>query len=159
VSDFETPPPLQPGDDGYIPIMDDLAPFKVMRHYDRSVQPISLRQWGILHDREAYRVLANDYLDEGNIWISTVWLGLDHNWEGGAPLIFETMSFVHMTPDQLDERRRVWREMNLRERDFPWNDLDCERYSTEEEARDGHRQMVDSLRMRVEILTEHPEEM
>lgn len=25
--------------------------------------------------------------------VSTVWLGLDHNWGGGEPILFETMSF------------------------------------------------------------------
>lgn len=49
--------------------------------------------------------------------LSTVWLGLDHNFGGeGPPLIFETMLF-----------------MKSNKNDLQW------RYSTEEEAKEGHR--------------------
>lgn len=50
----------------------------------------------------------------GDIWISTVWLGLNHNFFDGPPLIFETMIFG----GNLDQE--MWR------------------YSTVEEARAGH---------------------
>lgn len=54
--------------------------------------------------------------------MSTVWLGIDHASFGGCePLIFETMVFTS-------------------EDDF--TDIDCMRYSTEEEARAGHLAMV-----------------
>lgn len=49
--------------------------------------------------------------------VSTVWLGLDHNYSGeGDPLLFETMIF---NPQG--------------------NDIYCRRYSTWEEAEDGHQ--------------------
>lgn len=49
--------------------------------------------------------------------LSTVWLGLDHRFGGeGPPLIFETMLF-----------------MKSNKNDLQW------RYSTEEEAKEGHR--------------------
>ncbi len=52
--------------------------------------------------------------------VSTVWMGLDHRFGHGAPLIFETMVFP---PEGA-------------------GDLDCDRYSTEEEAIAGHARMV-----------------
>ena len=56
-----------------------------------------------------------------SVWISTVWLGLDHNlWSGGPPLIYETMVFPGGT----------------------YRELYCERYATEEQARAGHERAV-----------------
>lgn len=52
--------------------------------------------------------------------VSTVWMGLDHSFFDGPPLIFETMIF---------RRRR-------RERKF-WDDFQL-RYTTEEQALKGH---------------------
>ncbi|MDR3083419.1 MAG: hypothetical protein LBV60_21295 [Streptomyces sp.] len=52
--------------------------------------------------------------------VSTVWLGLDHSFGAGPPVIFETMVFRHGSRD----------------------DEDCQRYSTELEARIGHAEEV-----------------
>lgn len=54
----------------------------------------------------------------GKYRISTVFLGIDHNFLGGEPILFETMVFSD------DE------------------DGDEERYSTWEEAEKGHKKMV-----------------
>ena len=54
--------------------------------------------------------------------VSTVFLGLDHSWDGGAPLIFETMVFG----GPLDQ------EMT--------------RYSTWDEAQRGHEAMVERVK-------------
>lgn len=54
--------------------------------------------------------------------MSTVWLGIDHSFGSGPPLIFETMVFSSKD-------------------DF--HDLDCERYSTETQALAGHARMVE----------------
>jgi len=55
----------------------------------------------------------------GSVTVSTVWLGLDHQWRpGGPPLIFETMVFGG-SDDEMQER-----------------------YSTEAEALEGHRRWV-----------------
>ena len=59
-------------------------------------------------------------------WVSTVWLGLNHNYvEGGPPLIFETMVFPESQSGAVD-----------------YSEIDTERYSTEEEARTGHERMA-----------------
>jgi len=57
----------------------------------------------------------------GGVLISTVFLGLDHNWLGGPPLLFETMVFG----GKLDQEQ--------------------ERYSTWDEAEEGHKQMIERV--------------
>jgi hypothetical protein len=54
--------------------------------------------------------------------VSTVYLGMNHQWGDGPPLIFETMVFGG------DEGEPCWR------------------YSTEEQARAGHDRVVAALR-------------
>ena len=58
------------------------------------------------------RFVKQEVLENGK-FVSTVWLGLDHNYGEGEPLIFETMVFA---------------SKNDR------GDLDMNRYSTKEEA-------------------------
>jgi hypothetical protein len=145
-------PPLQPGDPDYNPIMDSLHGFHL--YYDRQVRPITLRQWAQLHDDESYVRLAEDYLDDGHIWVSTVWLGNNHNFGSGPPLIFETMLFVKLTDEQVADRRRRWQELGFGGRDFPWEDLECERYYTVNEALEGHQRIVESLTLKIEIFEE-----
>lgn len=66
--------------------------------------------------------------------VSTVWLGLDHSFGDGAPVIFETMVFGEGS----------------------WTDQDCQRYSTELEARIGHAEQVALVAATVpdEVITE-----
>lgn len=40
----------------------------------------------------ANRQVAETFIE--GVRVSTVFLGLDHNWFGGVPLLFETMTFV-----------------------------------------------------------------
>lgn len=56
-----------------------------------------------------------------DIYVSTVFLGLNHNYGSGPPLLFETMVFGGA------------------------RDGDCSRYSTWDEAERGHQEVVDSL--------------
>ena len=92
-----------------------------MSYYNRQGQPISLQEWaGALEKRLENRIVAQTILKNGR-WVSTVWLGLDHSFGGGPPLIFETMVF----PNENDR-----------------GELDCERYSTEQEALAGHEAMM-----------------
>lgn len=44
--------------------------------YDRQGAPISMRRWGQLHADEDYRRIAETC--HGYLWVSTVWLGIDH---------------------------------------------------------------------------------
>jgi len=72
-------------------------------------------------DRKKNRRVADTTLADGK-WVSTVWLGLNHSYGDGPPLIFETMVF----PSRDD-----------------FTDLDCKRYATEEEATTGHKEMIE----------------
>lgn len=52
--------------------------------------PASMLEWAKwfeTHDRH----IANDTID--GVQISTVFLGLDHSWSGGKPVLWETMIF------------------------------------------------------------------
>jgi hypothetical protein len=88
---------------------------------DKSVTPIAdAMKWATaFEDREKRRV-GLDELDDGTV-ISTVFLGLNHAWGEGPPLIFETMAF----PEGGDEAL-------------------CWRYSTYEQAERGHRFAVET---------------
>jgi len=81
-------------------------------------------------DREAARVelglrphdieqLRTHY---ARIMVSTVFLGLDHRWDSGPPLLFESMCFN----GPLDEAQ--------------------ERYTTWEQAKKGHSEMVEAVK-------------
>ena len=89
--------------------------------YDRQGNPLGIHQWGSLLKKEEIQRVRETTLSDGK-WISTVWLGLDHNFGPGPPLIFETMVFT---------------------KDGEGRTLDCERYSTEQEAIAGHEAMVE----------------
>lgn len=75
---------------------------------DADKRPVraSLIEWGEFfqtHDRIVAKTLV------GNANISTVFLGIDHNWGDGPPLLFETMIFggVH---DDYQVRSSTWRQ-------------------------------------------------
>lgn len=87
-------------------------------HYDKQGKVVPLMEWAKLMEDWDYRRIG---LWKGKVYrVSTVWLGLDHNWGNGEPLIFETMVFKGK--DSMD--------------------LDMERYSTLEQAQGGHKAMV-----------------
>lgn len=97
--------------------------------YDREGNPLDVERWVFLSELGseeaimAYKRVAQDQV--GPYWVSTVWLGIDHNYGDGPPLIFETMVFATSSAVQ-----------------GLGPDLDCRRYSTEAQARAGHDEMV-----------------
>lgn len=92
-----------------------------MSHYfDRQGKSINIDTWGDLTYDPKYKFIKKTELPDGKI-VSTVWLGINHNYDEGAPLIFETMVFKS-------------------KKDFEAVDDFCERYSTEEEALKGHEE-------------------
>ena len=93
-------------------------------YYDKLGQPMELFDWARRFNNFDYKRVAKDILPNGTV-ISTVWLGMDHGFGEGKPLIFETMVFLS--------------EADYREEDI-------ERYSTEEEAKTGHKRMVEKWR-------------
>lgn len=126
---LELPHVMDAGEDGRWDVIDG-------RYYDRSGNAISFRDYMRLNayyqDHLEYKRVAETAI--GDYWVSTVWLGLDHGlgrpYE--RPLIFETMVFNRATDE---------------------SDLDCKRYSTEAEAREGHERMVAEVRLIVEATT------
>lgn len=89
--------------------------------YDMDGNVTTLEEWGRLCESGEKIVAQTDL--PGGCWVSTVLLGMDHNFmdPGNPPIIFETMVF--------------------RSRDDP-GDLDCQRYATKEEAQAGHDAVV-----------------
>ena len=96
------------------------------RYYAVNGRPMAQMEW--MRTFNNYRHIGEDYLRiRGDTYrVSTVWLGLDHNWNPkGPPLIFETMVF---TEDAL-----IFEDLMLR-------------YSTLAQAQHGHRLMVRGLK-------------
>lgn len=90
----------------------------MLDYYDRRGRPITLREFAALTNDINYRIVARSHMN-GRV-IATVWLGLDHQFGSGPPLIFETMVFPQGS----------------------WNDDYAERYSTERAALAGHERAV-----------------
>ena len=101
--------------------------------YDKDGNPITMEQFSELKfggDMEYHRVGSDDI---GPYWVSTVWLGMDHNFFGhGPPLIFETMVFL--TAERDDPEHHGLRE------------FDTHRWSTLEEAQKGHQDVCTLVR-------------
>jgi len=86
--------------------------------YTREGNPIfDSAKWAKIFE-SSDRIITQTNIAKNRL-VSTVWLGIDHNFGSGEPLIFETMVF--------DENRA---------------ELDIDRYSTEVEAKAGHAAMV-----------------
>jgi len=74
------------------------------RYYHRDGTPIidnelfpASMQWALLFEQGADRVVGITITPYGER-LSTVWLGMDHSFGGGRPLIFETMLFAPKQP-------------------------------------------------------------
>lgn len=100
-------------------------------YYARDGTPLEdVIAWGKLFENPEYKRVASTTLKDGK-WVSTVWLGMDYNMFGeGPPLIFETMVF------SADKEYNLLFNRSFR------HELDCDRYSTEREALEGHAAMV-----------------
>lgn len=81
----------------------------------------SIEEWARKFERSNRHVASTKV---GGIWISTVFLGLDHSFGNGEPQIFETMAFGG------GDMRGLLQE----------------RYATWDEAAKGHKAVVAQLR-------------
>lgn len=102
-----------------------------IREADDAVRgPLTVDEWIAYardHDNEISERKRVERTEVGDdVTVSTVFLGLDHNFYGGAPLIYETMIFG----GECDQHQ--WR------------------YSTVEQAREGHARVVAALRAGVD---------
>ena len=110
-------------------------------YYDLNGNPVPQHEWArIVEARSKARKGGGDSTPEsdaarigsdyvGGLWISTTWLGLDHQFGNGPPLIFETMVFPAENGKVTD-----------------WGEVFCDRYSTREQALAGHQRVVEALR-------------
>lgn len=90
--------------------------------FDRSGRAIDMREWCMLMENPGYKRVAFDQISK-EVEVSTVWLGLDHQFVHEAPiLIFETLVFGGK------------------------HDGDMMRYSTEAQAEAGHVKVVNALK-------------
>ena len=72
-----------------------------------------------------YKILQQDHV--GNFMVSTIWLGLDHNFSfKGPPIIFESMVFDQFGRSGFSVGQQV----------------DCRRYATQQEAMAGHAELL-----------------
>ena len=68
-----------------------------------------LRIWGQWFESAGQdRVVKQEHVLGGLCWVSTVFLGLDHNFFGGPPLLFETMAFWEDEGGYEQERCSTW---------------------------------------------------
>ena len=106
-------------------------------YFDKHGVPITLGQWiGLFEDLD-YRRVA--FTDLGQVQISTVWLGIDHNFtRQGPPVIFETMLFGLFADLDLADRTQ-WR------------------YRTLEEAQTGHERVVADVQKQIEQMLKESE--
>jgi hypothetical protein len=79
--------------------------------------------------------------DIGSFHVSTVFLGLNHRFGDGAPLVFETMVF---RPATAAEKQRSLIK-NLSKVEIEGDALQMRRYSTWDEAMAGHNEIVQEL--------------
>lgn len=91
-------------------------------------------QWFDRNDADARRVAETR---TKLFWVSTVFLGLDHNFLGdGPPLTFESMAFRQ--PRARDIRAVIPESPLIEAEEL------CDRYTTRAQALAGHSQMVDA---------------
>lgn len=95
-------------------------------YFDIDGNQISMWDWAIkieARDMTEYGIIGNTRIDD--VRVSTVWLGLNHNfWGDGPPLIFETMIFGLDVSDEEEPSEYQFR------------------YATKEAALAGHDQAV-----------------
>lgn len=79
---------------------------------DRVAVEADMRTWATFFEDRSNRRVASTYVD--HVWISTVFLGIDHGFPENplAPLIFETMVFNAPTDfaEEYCERYGTWNE-------------------------------------------------
>jgi|SRR3990167_1170054 len=89
--------------------------------------PASLTEWGKWFQTARKKRIVKQVTLLNGYYLSTVFLGLDHSFGRGKPLLFETMVFI--SKDNLDEQDRA-------------------RYTTWKEAEKGHAEMVKKWKKR-----------
>ncbi len=105
---------------------------------DGEIKPTTdILEWAKWHQaKDARRV---DYTDVKGFYVSTVFLGIDHNFmfDGSKPILFETMVFE----DKVETSKIFGRNFKF----HPAKEEYTERYCELEDAKKGHRRIVNKL--------------
>ncbi len=100
-------------------------------YYDRQGKEMTMMEWAKKLEDFDYKIVKQDHV--GKYFISTVWLGLNMQFFKGAPKhIFETMIFCE---ENKDDALHLYQE----------------RYSTEQEALEGHKEAASLASIRVRV--------
>lgn len=83
---------------------------------DREPVEVDMMTWAQQSGlREDWRVGYTEF--EEDVHVSTVFLGLDHAWVPGPPLIFETMVFGNADDDEYCVRCSTWDDALMQHRE------------------------------------------
>ncbi len=126
------------------------------------VIPCEVLEWGMWFEQHyEARIVARDELPDGHT-ISTVFIGLDHGWGEGPPLVFETMVFrpPYTKPAMTEKALEAYREQigsdppsfMREEREVSTDDVDCARCSTWEQAEAQHARILRKWRVETSTL-------
>lgn len=96
-------------------------------------------EWGQWLENNQDRHVAETTVED--IWISTVFLGLDYGWREERPILFETMIFYKHAPVPHTLKEIV----NEKQPEFDGYQFQ-RRYSTWEEAEAGHAEAVQMVK-------------
>lgn len=93
---------------------------------DKTYRPATLMEWSEQFENMDRHVGSDNVLGKR---VSTVWLGLDHGFQGGEPLVFETMVFSEYNGG---------------------TDIYMDRYSTWDDAVAGHQKAIEWVKKHYE---------
>jgi hypothetical protein len=105
----------------YTPKMDDipLPMFGERPQYYRLVGRLpvpctTIMEWGQAYEQSDNRRVRSTWIGGGRLWVSTVFMGIDHNFhDEGPPILFETMMFDEEMDDQRTMRCATWDEAEM----------------------------------------------
>jgi hypothetical protein len=99
-----------------------------------NVVECDLLTWAIWFEKSRQRIIEQDTVE--GLWVSTIFMGLNHQYGRGKPLWFETMVFHEPQYDpDFDRMRREPAGYS-------------ERYTTIQEARAGHAAAIEWIKAR-----------
>lgn len=105
----------------------NLVHYYVLDRHHTVVAAQDILEWARFFEKRKKRIVKQETI--GHYWVSTVFLGIDHGFGTGAPVLFETMVFLDKE-DSCSDRESGG----------------CERYCTWEEAAAGHEVVCARLR-------------
>lgn len=84
----------------------------MVRYRDREGDPLTLGQWAMLTEGNAYRWVGSTTLEPSGIWVATIWRGMVDAFNTDTGVLFETTVFSRRQPDG---REALEREQYLTE--------------------------------------------